>query len=51
MRYKKIVEGGNYLIHKTSNKISSENNLYGFGIATEDIAAGSEGTVSLGLLK
>ena len=49
--YKEVVDGGAYLIQRTNNKISNEDNLYGYGIAKENIASGEEGTVSLGLLK
>lgn len=47
----KAAAGGAYLIYKTGNKLSNEDGLYGIGIAKEDIMAGKEGEVSLGVLK
>lgn len=49
--YKKEIAGGEYLIQRTNNQLSVEDNLYGYGIAKENITSGEEGTVSLGLLK
>lgn len=43
--------GGDYLVQKTNNRLSSNSNVYGYGIATEAIASGEEGTVSIGLFK
>lgn len=47
--YKKEIAGGEYLIQRTNNQLYDEDNLYGYGIAKESIAAGEEGTVSLGV--
>lgn len=49
--YQKVVNGGEYLIQRTNNQLSAEDNLYGYGVAKSDILAGEEGTISLGLLK
>lgn len=49
--YQQVVNGGEYLIQKTNNQFSAEDNLYGYGVAKSDIPTGEEGTVSLGLWK
>lgn len=42
---------GMYLMQKSGNVLSSEDNLYGFGIAETDIAIGETGVVSLNVVR
>lgn len=51
MIYKAISSDGKYLMYKSNNLLSSENNLYGFGIAEKNVAIGEIGVASLNVVR